>query len=270
VTTFRVPGAEIAYDVAGSGAALALLHAGVADRRMWDDVWDPLAARRRVVRYDLRGYGETYVREAVPYSNRRDLIELLDHLGIERAALVGASRSGTIALDTALEFPDRVAALVLVGGGISGFDGGTTAAEQALFDEDERLEEARDWPALAELEARIWADGVGQPADRVPAVHRRVAEMTQNAYELHGDEPLDDVIPLQPPAVGRLTELRTPTLVIVGDLDTSRTIAAARKITAEVRDARLVELAGVAHMPSMEKPSEFTRIVEEFLDQVGA
>ncbi len=82
---------------------------------------------------------------------------------------------------------------------LSGFDGGATSAEQAAFEEMERLEEARDWDALSELEAQFWVDGPGQPSDRIPDVHRRAREMIVHAYREHADEPLEDVTPLQPP-----------------------------------------------------------------------
>ncbi len=134
----------------------------------------------------------------------------------------------------------------------------------------ERLEEARDWDALSELEAQFWVDGPGQPSDRIPDVHRRAREMIVHAYRDHADEPPEDVTPLQPPAAGRLDELRVPVLVVVGDLDTSGTIATARRIVDGVPDDRQVQMSGVAHLQPMERPDEFARIVEGFLDSIEA
>src|SRR4051812_35943116 len=119
--TLDVPGGVLAYDVAGSGPPLVLLHAGIADRAMWDDVWDDLARSHQVVRYDTRGFGETRITEPTAYSNRADLVAVLDHLGIEQAALCGVSRSGSIVVDTAIEFPGRVHALIPVASGLGGF-----------------------------------------------------------------------------------------------------------------------------------------------------
>ncbi len=265
-----VPGGLLSFDVTGDGRPVVLAHAGIADRRMWDDVVPALARTRRVIRYDARGYGRTVTTEPVPYSNRQDIVDLLDHLGIDRAALVGASRAGTITLDTAIEFPSRVAAVVSVAGGISGFDGGETEVEADAFREVDRLEEARDWEQLVAREMELWVDGLGQGRDRVPEVRRRVAEMDLEAYRHHADEPLDGVLPLRPPAVDRLGEVRVPVLAIVGTLDTSGTLAAAGTIASEIAGARLVELPGVAHMVSMEVASRFIEIVESFLDEVGA
>jgi 3-oxoadipate enol-lactonase len=261
-----VPGGRLAYDVTGDGPPIVLMHAWICDRRMWDDLVPLFARRHRVIRYDKRGYGETEVAERVRYSNRADVIAVLDQLGIDRAALIGVSGGSVVALDTALEYPDRIAALVCVAPGISGFDGGDTEGESAAFTQLEKLEEAGDWPALVEGEIAMWVDGLGQPPERITAVRDRVRVMDLDAYTRHADEPLDDVIPLEPRATGRLASVATPTLVVVGDLDTSGTVVSARRIGSEVPGAQLVEWKGVAHLPPMERPLEFVQLVETFLD----
>ena len=263
--TIAVPGGTLAYDVAGDGPPLVLVHAGITDRRMWDDVWDDLATDHTVVRYDTRGYGDTRILDTTPYSNRADLIAVLDELGIERAALCGVSRAGSIVIDTTVEFPDRVSALIPVAAGLGGFETPITPEEEAAFTELERLEEARDWDALVEGEMRVWVDGLTGTPDRVPEVRRRAAEMDLRAYREHSDEPEAEVIPLQPRAAGRIADLRVPTLVIVGDMDTPETVAACRHIAVTIPGARLVVLSGVAHLPPMERPGEFASLVREFL-----
>ena len=102
-------GARIHYEVAGpdDAPAILFLHAGVATSAMWDPQFRDLSRDHRVVRYDLRGFGRTESQD-VPFSNRSDAIAVLDAAGVDRATLVGASRGGTIALDTAVEFPERV------------------------------------------------------------------------------------------------------------------------------------------------------------------
>jgi pimeloyl-ACP methyl ester carboxylesterase len=263
--TITVPGGTLGYDVAGDGPPLVLVHAGITDRRMWDDVWDDLATDHTVIRYDTRGSGETRILDETPYSNRADLIAVLDELGIARAALCGVSRAGSIVIDTTLEFPDRVSALIPTAAGLGGFDPGNTEVEQAAEDRLMALEEARDWPALVEEEMRVWVDGLTGTPDRVPEVRRRAAEMDLAAYTNHADEPEADVITLQPRAVDRLGEIRVPTLVIVGDLDTPSTVSSCRQIALGVPGGRLVVLAGIAHLPPMERPGEFAALVREFL-----
>jgi pimeloyl-ACP methyl ester carboxylesterase len=269
--TLDVPGGRLAYDIAGEGPPLLLVHAGVTDRRMWDDVWDDLAGTHTVIRHDTRGFGETVITDpAVAYSNRADIVALLDHLGIAKAALCGVSRAGSIVIDTALEFPDRVAALIPVAAGLGGFEVEPTPREIEVFTELEALEEAKDWDAVIEGELRVWIDGIDQPAERVPDIRRRVEPMLRRISGEGGGDDEVDVTPLQPGAAGRIAGLRVPTLVIVGDLDTPETIASCRHIALTIPGARLVVLSGVAHLPPMEGPAEFTELLTTFLAQADA
>lgn len=259
----EVTGGRIWYEVAGDGPPLLLIHAGVADSSMWDDQWDAFAQRHRVVRYDARGFGRTTMEDVV-FSNRDDIARLLQHLGIERTAVLGISRGGTIAIDFTLEHPEIVTALIAVAAGLSGFDGESTAAETAIFEEMEQAWNARDFERVADLDVRIWVDGPGQPAGRADArVRERVRQMCLNNYRgYHTD---GQPQPLDPPAVHRLHEIRVPTLVIVGDLDTSTTLAMADRLAAEIGGAGKVVFEGVAHMVNMEQPARFNQVVLDFL-----
>ena len=113
-------GARIHYEAEGTGPAVLMVHAGVANLRMWDAQVAVLRDDFRVIRHDTRGYGLT-VTDPVEFSNRADIAALLDHLGEERAHLVGLSRGGQIALDFTLEFPQRVRTLTVAAGGIGGY-----------------------------------------------------------------------------------------------------------------------------------------------------
>ena len=88
--TKHVNGVDIAYDDEGRGAPVVLLHAGIADRTMWDDIAPMLAEGFRILRPDLRGYGETPLPDG-PFVYAADVAALLGALGIERAHVVGVS-----------------------------------------------------------------------------------------------------------------------------------------------------------------------------------
>src|SRR5688500_19828546 len=118
--TLETNGARIHYEVEGDGEPLVLIHAGVANLRMWDDQATALRDAYRVIRYDTRGFGRTET-DAVPFSNRADIAALLDHLGEASAHVLGLSRGGSIALDFTLEHPDRVPSLIVAAGGIGGY-----------------------------------------------------------------------------------------------------------------------------------------------------
>lgn len=262
-----VPGGRLYWESTGRGPALVLVHAGIADHCMWDDDMPSFAGGHRVVTYDCRGFGRSTT-DAVDYSNRADLAALLDHLGIERAALLGCSRGGQIALDFTLERPERVSALVLVASGPGGMDHEPTPVERVLFESEEPLSAAGDWAGVADLDVRVWVDGVGQPPTRVPAaVRERVRAMSLANYTAGNPEPRP--IPLRPPAIDRLAEVRAPTLIIHGDLDVSGVTVGAEALELGIPGARRVLLPRVAHMVNLERPDDFRRLVRDFLFATG-
>lgn len=268
MTTISVsaPGATIHTVDEGSGPPVVLLHAGIADLRAWDAMVPHLVdAGYRVVRYDQRGFGRS-VTDDVEFSNRADVIAVLDALGIDRAVLVGNSRGGQIAIDTAIEFPDRIAALIGVGTGPGGFDGGATPEEAALFDQGDALEGADvlDADAIADFDVRLWVDGPGQPTDRVPSEIREfVREMDRPQYlpEVVGGQP----IPLEPSANDRLADLHCPVLAVAGRLDVSHMVNAAYRLEAAAPNARAIIWDDVAHMIGMEQPKRLADAIVEFL-----
>ncbi len=124
----------IHYQVQGAGPALVLIHAGVADLRMWDDQMAAFARHFTVIRYDVRGWGRTPF-PAGEASAHEDLHGLLKYLGHEKAHVLGCSNGGRIALDFTLAFPEMVDRLVLVGTGLGGYkftDPETEALDQAM------------------------------------------------------------------------------------------------------------------------------------------
>jgi 3-oxoadipate enol-lactonase len=250
------------YEVSGAGHPLVLIHAGVADLSMWDEQVAAFAPQYRVIRYDTRGYGKTRT-EAGPYSNRQDLRDLLDHLGVDRAYVLGLSRGGQIAVDFTVEFPERVAALIPVAAGLSGFEG-DVSDEEPFIAAMEAAWEARDFERLTDLDVRLWGDGPGQPEGRAPQpVREQLRRMILNNYRVQTVE--GQPRPLDPPANGRLGDIHVPTLVMIGDLDTILCLAVADRLAEGIHGARKVVFPGVAHMVNLERPAEFNRLVLEFL-----
>ncbi|MGH2506522.1 MAG: alpha/beta fold hydrolase [Ktedonobacteraceae bacterium] len=253
---------QVYYEIAGEGQPLVLLHAGVADSRMWDEQFAAFAQQYRVVRYDLRGYGQSEA-PARAFRAYEELAQLLQQLEIARAHIVGISYGGKIALDFALAYPKLVEKLVLVAPGISG----STPAPEVLkfYEEEEAALEAEDLDRATELNLQMWVDGPKRELGTVAAtVRERVREMQRHAFDTvfpEGGVELD----LEPPAVARLREVKAPTLVIVGDYDIQPMLEQARQLEAEIPGARLVVITDVAHMVNMEKPAEFNAEVLHFL-----
>jgi 3-oxoadipate enol-lactonase len=262
-----VPGGQIYYQLVGAGPTVILIHAGIADLRMWDAQIPALSAGHTVLRYDCRGFGRSTT-EPMAFSNRQDLADLIDHLGIDRAAVVGCSRGGMIALDFGLERPERVAAVGWVCGGISGWQPPEelfTPEDIALWEAMQAAEQASDWGRVAELDVRVWVDGPLQPEGRADAALRRtIYEMCLHNYsvaQVRGAE----AQPLDPPAIGRLAELTMPILAIVGDLDPASTAAAAEVLATGAPHVRVEHFPDAAHLPNMERPERFNALLLEFL-----
>ncbi len=261
-----VPGGRLNLVDEGQGPPIVLLHAGIANLRSWDAMAPHLVtAGYRVVRYDQRGFGETTT-EAVPFSNRADVIAVLDALGIRRAPLVGNSRGGVIAFDTAVEFPERVVAVVGVGAGLGGYEGTATPEEMAIFEAADALEAADppDVPAIADAMVRIWVDGPGQAPDRVPSAIREAIRAQQSDI-LRPGRVEGEPIPLEPRANERLDALTMPILAVAGTLDASEMADTARHIETAAQNARAVIWDDVAHMIGMEQPERLAKTIVDFL-----
>jgi pimeloyl-ACP methyl ester carboxylesterase len=262
-----VPGGRLFAMTEGDGPAIVLIHAAIVDHRAWDAmVPGLLAAGFRVVRYDYRAFGASTT-DDVSFSNRADLVAVLDAFGIDRAALVGNSRGGTIAFDTAIEFPERVAAAVGIGASLGGFEGEPTPAELALWKQADAIESAvpQDRDAITDMSVAIWVDGPGQPPDRVdPAIREAVRKMCWPLSEpgrVRGRP-----IPLSPKANDRLGDLRCPVLAVAGELDVSDLAQTARHLEAAAPNARAVVWPDVAHMIGMEAPERLNALIVDFLE----
>jgi 3-oxoadipate enol-lactonase len=272
VTGFApVEGGELYFEATGKGPAVVFVHAGIANLRMWDPQAAELAAHYTVVRYDCRAFGRSRS-EPVPFSNRADLAAVMDHLGIARAALVGCSRGGIIALDFALERPERAAALVWVCGGVGGYQPSLDSfdpRELALFEAAEAAEQAGDFERVADLDVQVWVDGPLQPPGRAPEhLRRQVREMTLLNYTAHAHLYASGLAPqpLDPPAAARLGDLRIPVLAVVGDLDPAETAAAADFLARQAPDVRVTHYADAAHLPNLEHPERFNADLAAFLN----
>jgi pimeloyl-ACP methyl ester carboxylesterase len=256
---------EIYYEVAGQGAPLVLAHAGFVDNRMWEDQWGDFAQRRRVIRFDMRGFGKSAL-GATPIERRRDLDRLLQQLDVPRAALLGCSLSGEVVLDFALEHPERVTALILVSAVPSGFElQGPPPAH--LFEMMGAIEQG-DLARASELQNRLWIDGpFRQPEQVDPLVRQRAAEMNRIALAngTWGKADMQPANPLTPPAVQRLNEIRVPTLIIAGGLDHPEVLRAAEVMATSIPHAAKVIIPNGAHLPNMEQPVAFNRAVLDFL-----
>jgi 3-oxoadipate enol-lactonase len=256
----------IAYEAAGDGPPVLLMHAGISDRRMWDPQWRPLAERFHVIRFDARGFGAS-ADPRRPYTLHGDALDVLDALGVDRAAVVGSSMGGGAALDMALAVPHRVSALVTANSTPSGWH--HTRDIMRAWEAVDEAYEVQGADAANELEMKMWLDGPHRPAGEVDRdVRRSVATVNRVLLERQAGftvEPGE----LDPPAIERLAELRCPLLVITGELDQPSVSAGAFEL-ARQSGAEHVEIAGAAHLPNLERPRDFLAALLPFLERTAA
>lgn len=257
-----VQGAPLYYEVRGDGPPLLLIHAGVADSRMWDPQWETLSAEYRLIRFDMRGWGRSTPPDA-PFAHHEDARLLLDHLDIESAHVAGVSFGGRVAIDFALAYPERVRTLILGAPGVGGME--PAPEVQAFGDREEAYLESGDLAAATQLNIDFWVIGPVRLAYEVDAAVRQSVYEMQNAAFQVPLPPNFAPVGLQPPAADRLSEIRVPTLVLAGDADQPSAIETARRVAAEIPHAQLVVRPNVGHMVTMERPREAEAHISTFL-----
>lgn len=246
------------YEIAGKGRTLVFIHGGLADSRVWDDQFKKFAKHFRVVRYDLRGFNKSDF-PAGAFSHVEDLYALLKFLKVEKASLVGSSLGGIIAADFALEHPEMVEKLVFSAAGLRGDKSPRNEQSLAAY---KAAEEKGLKAALA-----LWHEHPFFVTGKTNAeFRRRTEQMLTDNYKYWGPTPqIIRLIWSKQETIDRLSEIKAPTLVIVGDKDVPAILTIADTLATKISGAKKEVIAGVSHHLMMEKPREFNRIVLAFL-----
>ncbi|MBT2394396.1 alpha/beta hydrolase [Streptomyces sp. ISL-1] len=250
---------HLSYTVTGEGPPVVLLHAGVADHTMWDAVVPTLAERHTVIRYDLRGFGES-APPTGPFSETDDLRRLLDHLGHERVRLVGASWGGRVAVGFTLAHAERVHSLTLLAAPWPGYDWST---EMIAYDEAETAAlDAGDLDAAVRVNLDMWLRGPARVWDDVDAAlterlrgPMRTCLANQDTVGEHSQGRAD----------GDIATIAVPTLVGIGRLDVADFQDISRRYAAGIPGASLVEFSTAAHLIALDAPAELTAALGPFL-----
>lgn len=247
------------HDEAGSGPALVLLHAGVADRTMWSEHLEPLAdAGYRAVAVDLPGFGGAPVTpgEQAPWA---DVLRGMDELSIDRAALVGNSFGGAVALRAALVAPDRVSALALISASSPALE--PSAELEAAWEAEEAALQRGDIEAAVEAAVDFWT-----LPEASQELRDRVATMQRRAFALQAEAPpateAPDPAEARPEALARLS---VPTLAAAGELDKRDFVRGAEDLARTLPRARHAVIEGAGHLAPLETPEAFRELVVSFL-----
>jgi pimeloyl-ACP methyl ester carboxylesterase len=266
----RVNGINLYFEDTGSGPAVIWVHGFSCGIRTWDPQVRDLSSTRRVIAYDVRGFGISEAPEdAAAYSQSisvADLAALIDHLRLERAVVGGLSMGGNIALNYALAHPHRVSALIIADTG-AGSDNAPDWAAGA-----QRYAQAADRggvEAFADLACAnpLFARYLEQGPDRERFI--RSCLMTHRAHGIA--HTAREVLVKRPSIYSLETELRAlrvPTLLIVGEHD-APCVKVHEFMARTIPGARSVVLPGVGHLSNLEAPELFNGHVRQFLDEVA-
>lgn len=233
-------GVLAADDSGGDGPPLVLVHAGWANRSSWAGVTKRLAGRYRIISYDTRGYGASPPPRA-PYTQLGDLVTVLDHFGLPRAALAGHSGGGGTTIGLALAHPERVSALVLLAPGVPDYP---WPMDDPYNIEFMALAIKGDRAGLADLGARTWA--AAGPDDRAARVQ---IESAVAGLFAQGDFEQPD-----PPAYGHLAEITAPAVVVVGDLEYPMVTRCADIVADRIPGCRRLPAPGSDHLIPLRAP----------------
>ncbi|MDO0934764.1 alpha/beta hydrolase [Streptomyces sp. DG2A-72] len=255
----------LAYEDKGADTSLlplVLVHGHPFDRTMWTPQTEAFSASRRVIAPDLRGYGASPVVPGLtPLSDfARDIEALLDELKVREFVLAGLSMGGQIAMECYRLFGERIRGLVLA----DTFPAAETAAGKAVRNE---------------MADRLLAEGMRGYADEV--LEKMVAPYAAPQVKTHVHRMMTATPPEGAAAALRgraerpdyrtlLTRVTVPTLVVVGADDEYTPVADAEAMHAALPDSTLKVVEGAAHMPNLERPTEFNEALREFLTRVDA
>lgn len=268
--TSRTPGRTsggIAYEHTPEptgGPVLLFLHAGIADRRMWDDQVVALTPRYGLLRIDLRGFGDSD-RDADHWTHVEDVVDVLDAVGVPAVHVVAASFGSGVATQLAIAHPDRVLSMVLapVGGAMLLT---MTPSLSAFIETEEAALAVGGLDSAMEANISAWVVGADRTESDVPAgVCDLVRTMQRRAFELadrisapadEEDEPFD-----------RVSQVTAPTLIIVGAHDLDASLDAATRWADALPHADLERWEDVAHLLSLERPERFTERLTSWVNE---
>lgn len=265
IFSLELDGATLAGFEIGEGLPVVFLHAGVCDKRMWSSQMEAVAeAGFHAIAFDRRGYGESEA-EDTPFSHLEDLEAVLDAFDIHAALLVGCSMGGGLALDFAFKNPGRTIGLVLMGTSVSGAPWSATAEEAAIEAAEEDAYERGDLDMLNRVQAHEWLDGPRAQSGRVGGAVRELF-FDMNALAL--GKPTLKQEERAPDIYRQVSQINTPTLLMVGDEDFTALIDRHEHLSEEMPNAFAVMLEGVAHIPTIERPDLVNPLLLEFLEAV--
>lgn len=242
---------ELFHQKIGNGIPIIFIHGFSLDNRMWRPQVEFFATTNQVITYDMRGFGKSEP-PSKPYSHVEDLRGLLAPLKIDKAHIVGLSLGGEVAIDYTLTYPDTVLSLTLADTSLGGY---ASTVDWRVYAKEQGLEQAK----------QNWLDHiVFAPSNRNPAVAEQLKAMVDDYSGWHWLNE-DPRIKLDPPAKARLSEIKVPTQIVLGELDLPYYHDIAKILTDKIPNSKLHIIKDAGHMTNLENAVKFNEIVDSFI-----
>jgi len=254
-----INGTHLYFQMAGSGYPIVFLHGFAGDSRLFDDQFEVFAQHCQIICYDLRGFGKSDLPPSEPYRHYDDLKALLEYLGIARADLVGQSMGGAIAIDFVLAHPAMTRALILLDSMLGGFEHSPEFLAWFAFLASQASDSGVETAKALLLDTPL-LEGARAKADVAQRLGQTFSEYS--GWHWVNEDP---EIGLEPPAIQRLEQIHTPTLIIAGARTDSDLRSIADLLQERIPNAREIILDGVGHVPNMEDPQTVNELVLDFL-----
>lgn len=274
----EVENSKLYYEMGGQGHPLLLIHTMLTNHNYWDEQFGEFAKQYRVIRYDVRGFGQSKISKEA-FSDTRDIVQLLDFLGIEKTYILGLSMGGEIAMQFVLEHPKRVDALMVSGVSLEGYEysvEGTQEFEPKWMAFIEHIQK-HDFAGARE---RFLEFAVDSPVGRADERVRDRARALMQDYTFPHFFPPDEVVTAAEaasaesqathvPVIQRLKEIQVPTLVMAGGYEPKDVQNIVDVLVRDIPHAKKAVIPAAGHFVSLEKPAEFNRVVLDFLADLG-
>jgi 3-oxoadipate enol-lactonase len=254
----NVDGGKLYYEIAGKGENIVLLHDGMVNSRIWDEQFPVLARNYRVIRYDRRGYGRSSDPQT-QYSHIDDLNQVFIQLKVDKAVVFGMSSGGGMAINFALTYPDKVKGLVLVGAVVSGFG----------YTSHMTTRGGHMNPAEMSDPAKLRKYFIMDDPYEIYSGNTQAKEKVMTLLPYLGR---DNKVPTKPPvkvAVKCLSEIKVPTLILVGEYDIPDVHAHAGVINAGIENSKREIILKSGHLIPLEQPLLFNEAVNSFLNKLS-
>jgi len=255
----EVDGGKIYYEEKGQGNVVVLLHPGLTDLRMWNKQVSNLSKNYRVICYDQRGYGKSDI-PTEKYSTNKDLLTLLDSLGIEKVNLVGICMGGLHALEFVNEYPDKVEKIILSGTAFLNWKYPESVIKKNI--EFSNIVQEGAEKAIETIKTDpFWKQTY--PSDKYPEAQKLFLEYlneNKKAFSVHWQLKEQDLT-----TIDKVSEINKPVLIIRPEFEMDYVVEIADYLLDSIKGSLSVDIENAGHFANMERSEKFNEIILEFL-----